>query len=324
MTAIEDGDEPLPAPKPRRGKGRKRSLAGRLVRTPVMQKAAGLGVRGAFALLRGLGPRGSGAIASFTARRIGPFIGESRLALRNLAFAFPEKSEQERKAILDGVWDNLARTGAEYAYLQQAFEGGRAGFARRFNASWTGEEHFDALREDGRPGIIFTAHLANWELLAVASAVGGLPLVALYRAPTNPYINDALMGWRAGLGRFIPSRPGAMVEVAAALERGEHLGMLVDQALTNGPRVPFFGRPAPTNPIVARLARQFDCPVHGARAIRLPDGGFTLEMTPALDLPRDAEGKIDVVPATAMITGVVEGWVREHPEQWLWLHNRWR
>ena len=126
------------------------------------------------------------------------------------------------------------------------------------------------------------------------------------------------------MGTLIPNSRGASFEIAAAMERGEHLGMLVDQRLASGPRVPFFGRPAATNPLAAKFARQFDCPVHGARAIRLPDGRLHLELTPPVEMPRDADGRIDVAAATARITEVVEGWVREHPEQWFWLHDRWR
>ena len=76
--------------------------------------------------------------------------------------------------------------------------------------------------------------------------------------------------------------------------------------------------------LVAHLARRFDCPVHGARAIREPDGGFRLELTEAVELPRDARGRIDVAAATALLNRIVEGWVREHPGQWLWMHRRWR
>lgn len=86
----------------------------------------------------------------------------------------------------------------------------------------------------------------------------------------------------------------------------------------------FFGRPCKVNPMLARLARKYDCPIHGSRAIRLPDGRLRLEVTEPLKLPRDADGKVDVTATMQLITWVVEGWVREHPEQWLWLHRRWR
>jgi KDO2-lipid IV(A) lauroyltransferase len=78
------------------------------------------------------------------------------------------------------------------------------------------------------------------------------------------------------------------------------------------------------NPILGKFARRFDCPVHGVRVIRLPNHRFRLQLTPPLDLPRDPDGQINAEAAMQAMTAVVESWVREHPEQWLWMHRRWR
>jgi KDO2-lipid IV(A) lauroyltransferase len=77
-------------------------------------------------------------------------------------------------------------------------------------------------------------------------------------------------------------------------------------------------------PLFARYARQFDCPIYGARLIRLPDGRFQMEITDALVVPRDSDGKIDVAGTMQVVTGIIETWIREHPEQWMWLQRRWR
>ncbi len=116
----------------------------------------------------------------------------------------------------------------------------------------------------------------------------------------------------------------APVRMMEALDQGLHVGMLIDQRFSRGPQVPFMGRLTHSNPLLARMARRFDCPVHGARAIRLPGGRFRLELTEAVALPRDARGRVDVDAATAQLNRIVEGWVREHPGQWLWMHRRWR
>lgn len=100
--------------------------------------------------------------------------------------------------------------------------------------------------------------------------------------------------------------------------------MLIDQYLTAGVEVTFFGRKTRANPMLARLLRQVECPIHGVRIIRLPGGRFRGELTEEIQPVRDADGKIDIQGTTQAITSVVEGWVREHPEQWLWLHRRWR
>jgi KDO2-lipid IV(A) lauroyltransferase len=100
--------------------------------------------------------------------------------------------------------------------------------------------------------------------------------------------------------------------------------MLVDQHYGNGPEVTFFGRRCRANPMLARLARHIDCPIYGTRAVRLPDHRLQVDLTGPIEMPRGADGRIDVPGAMQAITSIVEGWVREHPEQWLWLHRRWR
>jgi len=184
---------------------------------------------------------------------------------------------------------------------------------------------FVELLEDCKPALCFAAHLGNWELPALAAHAHGLPSAVIYRMPNNKAVAKQIAAIRAPLmGRLIRSRAEAALEMAAALGRGEHLGMLVDQRWSRGVDVTFFGRRCKANPTLARLARRFDCPVIGVRVIRLPDRRFRIEATQPITLPRDDLGVIDVPAATQLINTIVEGWIREHPEQWLWFHRRWR
>jgi Kdo2-lipid IVA lauroyltransferase/acyltransferase len=110
------------------------------------------------------------------------------------------------------------------------------------------------------------------------------------------------------------------------LEAGRHVAMLTDQHFVKGVEVEFFGRPCKANPLIAQLARHVECPIHGTRIVRRHDdrNRFFIEMTDAIAPVRDAQGLIDIQGTMQAITTVIEGWVREHPEQWLWLHRRWR
>ena len=317
--------KPLPAkPKPVAGAARQPSLAKRITRSPRTHRFIAGWLRGIFKTAHWIGRERASDAASAFARLWGPLIPEHRLALRNLALAFPEKSEAERRAILSGVWDNLARATIEYAFLDDIVASFDPEHPDVGPVTAGGMDHLARLRDGGRPGIVFGAHVANWELSAAIGARLGLKITALYRTPTNSIVAEELAKQRATfINRLVVSGRGTAFQIAAAIERGEHLGIIIDQR-AGGLMAPFFGRPASTNPAVAMLARQFDCPVHGSRAIRRPDGGFHIDMTPPLDLPRDAKGRVDVAAGTAMINRVVEGWVREHPEQWLWLHDRWK
>jgi KDO2-lipid IV(A) lauroyltransferase len=279
----------------------------------------------AIVVIRLLGRRLATALAILVTRIAAPFVSENKLAATNLAAAFPEKSEEERRRILRGVWDNLARTAIEYVFLKEIRAEFRVHRMDKGPLTASGLEDFLRLREDGKPGLIFSAHLANWELPATVAERFWLDLTILYHVPKNSIVATDLMDLRNEMmGNLVPTRFGSAFEIADIVAKGGHVALLVDQRRAGSPLVPFFGRPAQTSTFLATLARQYDCPVHGVRAIRLPGNRVHIELTPHIDLPRDADGLIDVMAATKKINDIVEGWIREHPEQWLWLHNRWR
>jgi KDO2-lipid IV(A) lauroyltransferase len=284
-------------------------------------------VRAAFALLRALGPDRASSFGGAAARALGPLLPVHRVALDNLRHAFPEMPHAERGRVLREAWDNLGRTACEYVHMERIWDFDEARpNAGRIQIAPEVTERFERLRLDGKPALIFAAHLGNWELPAIAAARHGLAAAVLYRRPNNPFVARDILALRAGsMGELIPAGLAAPIRMMEALDGGLHVGMLVDQRFGRGPRVEFLGRPAASNPLLARLARRFDgCPVHGARAIRLPGGRFRLEITEEIALPRDGAGRVDVDAATALVNRIVEGWVREHPGQWLWMHRRWR
>ena len=281
-------------------------------------------VRSVFALGRTLGPDRSAEVGAALARAVGPLLPAHKTALANLRAAYPEKTADEVEAIALGAWDNLGRTGAEYPHLGKIFDyDPEATVPGRIEVD--GVEQFLALRDDGRPGLIFSAHLANWELPAICAARFDLDATAVFRAPNDPGVARVVHEIRSEtMGNLEAARQGAAFAMQGALEKGGHLGMLIDQHFTRGVLVNFMGRTALVNPILGKFARRFDCPVHGVRVIRLPGHRFRLQLTPPLDLPRDPDGQINVQGAMQAMTAVVEEWVREYPEQWLWMHRRWR
>ena len=260
------------------------------------------------------------------ARRIAPLTRENKIGRDNLTAAFPEKSPDEIERILAGVWDNLGRVAAEFAHLDRIWNHDPARpETSRIDISQRSDELFDKLRNDGKPALIFASHLGNWELPALAAAAHGLESAALYRRPNIASVDRAIREIRGvNMGTLIPTGLSAPSRIAQALQDGQHVGMLVDQYFTNGVEVTFFGRKTRANPTLARLLRQIECPVHGVRIVRLPDNRFCAEISEELTPVRDASGGIDVQGTMQAITSVIEGWVREHPEQWLWLHRRWR
>jgi KDO2-lipid IV(A) lauroyltransferase len=284
----------------------------------------GRGVKYLLAALRRTDPDRASDLCGAIARRFGPLLPSHRIGRANLRAAFPDKDTVWIDATLRAAWDNLGRVAGEYVHLGRLwdFDTDHPNTGRIVSDD---ADKFIELQTDGKPALCFAAHLANWELPAVMAAAHGLPSAVLYRMPNNKAVANEIARIRAPLmGRLIRSRAQAPLEMAGALDRGEHLGMLVDQHFSRGVDVTFFGRRCKANPSIARLARQFECPVMGVRVIRLPDRRFRIAAEGPFALPRAADGRIDVQQATQLITSIVERWIREYPDQWLWFHRRWR
>ena len=260
-------------------------------------------------------------------RKVGPLLPEHRVGRDNLHAAFPTKSDAEIEQILAGVWDNLGRIAVEFAHLDEFCVEG-AGQQTPDIITYAPEvaERYRRIVGAGRPMLGFAAHLANWELPAVAAKLLAEHSAVLYRRPNIRPISNVIVKLRAPLmGELVATGLDAPIKLARLLQSGTHVGMLVDQHFSKGVDVVFFGRRCRANPLIALLARQTECPIHGMRVVRKPDGNsFSVDITDPVAPARDADGRIDVAGTMQAITSAVESWVREHPEQWLWLHRRWR
>jgi Kdo2-lipid IVA lauroyltransferase/acyltransferase len=293
---------------------------------PIGEAAVGALTIGLLRVTRYFDPIKTADLFGRIARLIGPMTREQRIARANLTAAFPEKSPEEIERILAGVWDNLGRLGAEFAHLDHIWEHDPAHPEdSRIEIQPRTHELFAQLRLDGKPALIFTGHLGNWEMPAVAAVEHGLDAAILFRRPNSASANRIIEELRGGkMGTLIPAGRDAPLKLADALQKGQHVAILVDQYFTNGVDVTFFGRKTKANPTLARLLRQIECPIHGVRIIRLPGHRFRAELSEEVPPVRDAAGQIDVQGTMQAITSVIEGWIREYPDQWLWLHRRWR
>lgn len=305
----------------------KRSAKGLKARLkPGFDRFSGFLTVGALKAVRLIDRKPMANFAGGLLRTIGPWLPEHKIGRANLKAAFPEKSDAEIEKILSGVWDNLGRVAAEFGHLDRIKTYDPAvGGAWDIDYDQVTFDRFHHLRLDGKPALIFTAHLANWELSAQVATTYKLDMTVLYRRPNLGAVADAVIKIRAGtMGTLVASGLDAPLKLVRILEAGGHVAMLVDQYNVQGVDVTFFGRKTKANPMLARLLRNVECPIHGARVIRMPDHRFRIEMTDEIKPARGADGQIDVQGTMQIITDVIESWVREHPEQWLWLHRRWR
>jgi len=258
------------------------------------------------------------AIGGALARTIGPRLAISKRARLNIRRALPELADHEIAKTIAQMWDNLGRVAAEYPHLRQirVFEpGGRV--------ETHGFEHMDRAVAAGRRMIIFSGHIANWEIGMLAAVQYGAEVAQIYRAANNPLIDRMITRFRSIGGELIPKGTVAARRAIAVLRRGAHVTMLADQKMNDGIPVPFFGRPAMTASALAALALRFDCDVLPARVERLGGARFRLTVFPPLPLPRSGDHRADVATLMTRVNQALEGWIRDRPQEWFWVHRRW-
>jgi KDO2-lipid IV(A) lauroyltransferase len=258
-------------------------------------------------------------LGGWIARTIGPHLRPSETARDNLAMALPELSVAERERILNGVWDNLGRVAGEFPHVARfAIDGPGA------RIEVVGAEHVENLRDDGKPGLFVSGHLGNWEITPHASDHYRLPFALIYRSANNPWVEALFRRARgASRGEMLTKGNAGAKRALELLRGGGHLAMLVDQKMNDGIAVPFFGRDAMTAPALAQFAYRYECPVVPARVIRLKGAHFRVEVLPPMFLERTGDRQADILAFMTRINALLEGWIREHPDQWLWLHRRW-
>lgn len=284
----------------------KRRGAGRVARYALEALFAHL-VYGAFRIL----PLDQASAAGGALMRaLGPRLKRTeKVVLPQLAMAFPDKTDAERRAIAVSMWDNIGRVFAEYAHLDRIMS----------RVTIVGREHLDAARDSGQPLIFVTGHIGNWEIASNVVQSAGINLNVVYRAPNNPWVEGLLQRARSAgsSGRQIAKGASGARQILSVMRAGGAVGMLVDQKLTGAPLVPFFGREAYTMSSVPVFTSKFNARVHYVRIERLAGVHFRATISPQVDVGHDESAFL------AAMNAEFERWIRVHPAQWLWTHRRW-
>ncbi|MDC0712446.1 lipid A biosynthesis acyltransferase [Stigmatella sp. ncwal1] len=244
-----------------------------------------------------------------------------RVALENLERALPERSEAERRAIAKGVYFTMARTALESLAERD-----------RLPLNWeheetVGQEAWKALQAHvatGKGALLVTAHFGNWETLGGILIRRGIPLNALVR-PLKGAINLRIAENRLHSGAGLIYPRGAVQETVEAIHRGESVYMLLDQAIpTKGVFVPFFGRLASTTPAMAIASQRTQVPAWVVMGVREGGTRMRVHVEGPFPPPAPSEGQDIITAHTAQVTAALERIIRQYPEQWMWLHRRWK
>lgn len=244
------------------------------------------------------------------------------VGMRNLKMALPEKSEAERARILRGVFTSLGRQLAELCQFPKYTKDNVENVV-----VYDGLENYQRAYARGKGVLFLTAHFGGWELSAFAHSLHGHWLHVVMRPMDNEYLDRMLQGYRTMHGNKVVPKDDFVRGLLAAMKAGETVGILMDTNMTppQGVFVDFFGIPACTASGLARIALRTDAMVvPGFTIWDEALGKYRLRFDPAVELARTGNLEADIVANTQKFTKVIEDYVRKYPEQWLWVHRRWK
>ena len=247
---------------------------------------------------------------------------ERRRIWEHIGIAFPELDDKERRQLVRGTARHFGKQLAEVAWLWRA----DASDVEKI-CDVEGIEHLVGAIDEGRGAIMATGHVGNWELLNARLAVAGVPITLAVRELDDSRVDELIMKLRTKFGSEVIHRSGsAGRQLIRSILAGRGIGLLIDQDIPSIPGVfvPFFGRLAWTPSGAAVLALRTRCPLLTGFIHRRPDGSHVIKISPPLPAPN--EGSLDdrVRELTAAATAAVEWQIRAWPEQWVWMHRRWR
>jgi KDO2-lipid IV(A) lauroyltransferase len=245
----------------------------------------------------------------------------TRIAMENLRMAFGAGlSPREARRIVRACWHHFGRITMDTLSFARL---GRESAARR--VQFEGLEHLRAAYERGRGVLVFTGHFGHWELAGVMQGHLGLPLAVVARPLDNPRLERMLAALRTGSGNRVIHKRNAVREIMKTLREKIGVAIVIDQdARGDGIFVPFFGRLASTTPTLALLALRTGAEIIPCSCRPEPDGSCTVVYGPPVEARDSGDREADLLRITAECTSVIESWVRERPELWLWMHRRWK
>lgn len=261
-----------------------------------------------------LSPKNASNLGGWIGKTIGPKLAASRKAINNIKLSLPKLDDNEVNLAIKGMWENLGRIMAEYPHLE---------YLAKNNTTIIGAE----ILKKHKNCIIVGMHIGNWEIPPV-TLFAKLKYTAdmVYRPPNNPVADRLLMKARTLNGQIpshAKSKQGTRTLVKSLIN-GNSIGILIDQKYNEGIEVDFFNRPAMTSPAAIQLAQKYNTPLIIGKNARINNNDFVIEFIEYKGIYNSDGSAKEYKIILNEIHKEFENWIAKYPEQWLWLHRRWK
>jgi len=275
-----------------------------------------------FCIFKIIGLRNASNIGGILGKFIGPLFRSKKIIEQNIKIGLGEISEEKKSEIINGMWSNIGRTFAEYVFLKD-FKFNRTDFD---HMKINGVEHLEKIKKNNEAVIFYSAHLANFELMAMEIDKFGIKCAAIYRPLNNFFLNPLMEYLRMKYicPNQIPKGRSGVREVINRFKNGHSIALMVDQRVGEGPRINFFNRPAQTTTIPAQLALRYNCKLVPIFLKRLEGATFEMTVHQPYEIEKTENAELDTQNITLKINNIIEKMIIKNPNQWLWSHNRWK
>ena len=275
-----------------------------------------------FCIFKIIGLRNASNLGGVLGKLIGPFFRSKNLVKKNIKIGIGNISENEEKKIINGMWSNIGRTFSEYVFLKD-FKLNKTDFN---HMKIIGSEYLEEIKQSNKSVIFYSAHLANFELMAMELEKYGIKTAAIYRPLNNLFLNPLMEYLRMKYicPNQIPKGRAGMREIINKIKNNYSIALMVDQRVGEGIKINFFNQLAQTTTIPAQLALRYNCKLVPISLKRIENTNFEMAVYKPYEASKTGNDEQDTQNITLKINQIIEKMIIENPTQWLWSHNRWK
>ena len=275
-----------------------------------------------FCIFKIIGLKNASNLGSIIVRSIGPLFRSKNIIKKNIKTALGEMDEKKETLIINSMWSNIGRTFAEYVFLKD-FKFNRTNVD---HMQINGTYHLDEIKKNNEPVIFYSAHFANFELMAMELNKFGIKCAAIYRPLNNFFLNPLMEYIRMKYicPNQIPKGRMGMREIIAKVKDGYSIALMVDQRVSEGPRTLFFNKLAHTTTVPAQLALKYNCKLVPISIERKEGTNFEIDIHHPYKIEKTGNDEEDTKNITLKINQIIEKMIIKNPKQWIWSHNRWK